>query len=452
MKCSSPVFVCGKLNLLNKILLLLTLPISLVFATKIFFMAEQEIVTPKQYEGNRNNTPHFNYQSIGGGPLALETKVQNFPFPNLGEEIIFLRKNTRPDAPLHNLNLHIGLRGGDEPILATLGQKLFLSYVQNHLSPTRASDSPLWIKPYLNELEEPELEVGLDLTSKSGESLIDEVSTFSIGHIHERDAPLKGDSILAQGIRELRQARWWAPDRLFEIYGGEFFGKFVGMERLEFNGQDSPYFLHVKEGDTLIWDNERWQQSDETTPYPMAKLLRVSPYSMGWRIWDREGLEWVEITHSKEESEGIFSSAETTFTQVRKRSASFVSCQVNDKKVTLKKGDWLILTPTGWHLLKTPREVERVVHFELRGELCVFDGVEQMDGKPVFRGTLFDKMRVQMHRVMIPCSRISKGKERGSTSPTKRGTSIRDRLSSPHKQLSQQHTAEEYRQQATTES
>jgi|GEM_PF-4765318 len=445
MKCSSPLFIYDKLNLLNKILLLLLLPISLVFATKFFFSIEKEIVTQKQCEGERSNIPRFDYQNIGKGPLALRAKVQNFPFLNLKEEIIFLRKNTRPDAPLHNLDLYIGLRGGDKTIVATFGQKLFLSYAQNHLSPTQgAEESPLWVRPYLDEREEPQLEVGLDLINpESGCSLVNEVSTFRIEPIPVGGVAFEGSPIFAQGIKEMKRAKWWAPDRLFEIYGGKVFESFVGIERLELNRQDSSYFIYVKEGDALIWDGERWQQSDETTPYPMAKLLHISPHSMRWRIWDTTGLEWVEVTHTREKSEEAHSRAESSFTQVRKRSASLVSCQVDDKKMILKRGDWLILTPAGWRLLKTPRDLEKVVRFELRGELCVFDGVEQIGGESIFCGTLFDTMRVQMHHMKIPCSRTSQERCRGnSSSSTRRGASIRDRLSTSRKQSRQQTTTE----------
>jgi hypothetical protein len=423
--------ICKSLSLLNKILLLLALIVSLIFVMNFFVTSEREMFTLGQKKSRHISSPQFDYCNIGQGALALKAEIQNFPFPNLSGEVLFLGKNTRPDASLYNVNLHMGLKGCDKTLMVAPEQKLYLSYIKQHLYFAKET-TPLWIKPYLNEKGETWLEMGLKLISESGEVLLDEVRAFEIESSLKRDfAMAVKDPLLAKGLKEMKEAKWWSPDRLFEAYGGEEFRKLIGMERLEFQQHEQPYFLYVKEGDTFIWKEEKWQVSRTTHSYPMARLTHISPYKMEWELWDKTGLECVRVAHSKEKVEGINLRVEELFTRMRQRTTSRISCRIDNKAAILKKGDWLIHIPTGWHILKSLKEMEAILNFEVKGELFVFDGLEKIEGKPVFCGTLFDKMRTQMQSVRLP---LAQGKASEHSPPTKKTISTKIRPATPDEQ------------------
>lgn len=341
---------------------------------------------------------------------------------------MFLGKNTRPDVSLYDVKLLMGLKGSDKSLQIAPGQKLYLSYSDKHLNFAKDS-TPLWIKPYLNEKGETWLEMGAKLASESGEVLLDEVRSYEIEASLSKglDDTIK-DPVLAAGWEEMKKGKWWAPDKLFEGYGGADYSALVGSERLEF---EEGYFLYVKEGDTFTWKDGKWQKSNETKGHPIARLSNLSPYKMDWELWDTSGLEKVKVSQMKEKVSGISLRVEEIFTRMRQRTSSRVSCQVDNKAVILKKGDWLIHTSAGWFILRSLKEVETVLDFKVKGELFVFDGLEKVDGKAVFCGTLFDTMRTQMQPVRLP---VIQPKNTEHSPPTKKSISTKIRPATSEEQ------------------
>ena len=349
------------------------------------------------------NGEAFEYEKIGSGPFFLSPGIQSFPFPDLSNEILFLGRNTRPDSTLYEVKLHMGLRGCDHTLRVSPGQKVYLSYVEEHLNFAEGV-MPLWIKPYLNDKEEVWVEMGIYLASESGEVLLQKACAFEMEcHLNKDQVATLKDLDLKEGLESLRKAKWWASDRLFETYGGEIYAHFVGQERLEFEKDEEALFLYVNPGDLLTWKENKWQEtSDQTKNEPLARLINVSPYKMEWELWDKSGLEYARVVHSREKAPGINLRIEEVFNRIRQRTTSRISCRIDNKAMILKQGDWLIHLPTGWYTLKTLKEVEAVLNFKVKGELFVFDGLQYTDGKPIFCGTLFDPMRTQTQNVRLP--------------------------------------------------
>lgn len=420
--------ICKSLSLLNKMLLGTTLVVSLAFLLSFFRKTEVEVFTYTGLKKEKGTLPLYDYSKIGSGSLALKSEIQSFPFPDLSSEVLFLGKNTRPDATLYEVKLHMGLKGCEKTLKVAPGQKLYLSYNQQHLN--FAKDlTPLWIKPYLNESGKTWLEMGVKLVSESGALLLDETRAFEIESLLKKDPGQKiQDTALSKGFEEMKKVKWWAPDRLFELYAGEDFGKLVGKERLEFDCAGIPYILHVGEGETYIWKEGKWQSAPNGHSYPLARLVSITPYRMEWEFWDKSGLEWVQLGLSKEKVGGLNLRVEDIFTRMRQRTTSRISCRIDNKAMILKKGDWLLHTPTGWTILKSLTEVEAVLNFQVKGELFVFDGLEKVEGKPVFCGTLFDPMRIQMQSVRLPFAHPKGGEH---SPPTKKSISTKIRPATP---------------------
>ena len=211
------------------------------------------------------------------------------------------------------------------------------------------------MKPDLNDKGEAWLEMGVSLVSESGDILLDEVCAFEMESRLKKDRrTLLKDLDLKEGCEELKKAKWWAPDRLFEVYGGEAYASFIGRERLEFERDEGPLLLYVNVGDLLIWKDEQWQVAgDRMKSEPLARLIHISPYKMEWELWDKSGLEHTRVTHNREKAPGMTLRIEEVFNRMRQRTISRVSCCIDNKTKVLKQGDWLIHLSPGWHILKT---------------------------------------------------------------------------------------------------
>lgn len=404
VKHTSLISICKSLSLLNKVLLFFILIVLGIFLSLFFRASEFETFTSHASQRVALvNEETFEYEKIGAGPFLLNPGIQSFPFPDLSNEVLFLGRNTRPDSTLYEVKLHMGLRGCDQTLRVSPGQKIYLSYVDEHLNFSEGV-MPLWIKPYLTDKEEVWVEIGVYLASESGEVLLEKVCAFEMeSRLNKDQVTTSKDLDLKEGLKILRQAKWWASDRLFETYGGETYAHFVGQERLEFEMSGDAQFLYVNPGDLLTWKESKWQKpSDQTKSEPLARLISVSPYKMEWELWDKSGFEYARVVHSREKAPGITLRIEEVFNRIRQRTTSRISCRIDNKAMILKQGDWLIHLSTGWHTLKTFKEVEAVLNFKVKGELFVFDGLQYTEGKPVFCGTLFDPMRTQIQNVRLP--------------------------------------------------
>ncbi len=360
----------------------------------------------------------FDNDQIGKGVLALHSEIQSFPFPDLSGEVLFLAKNTRPDASFYEIKLQIGLKGSKNSLTLTPGQTLYLAYDQQYLNFSNEV-TPLWIKPKLDEKGEVWLEMGIELFGEGGEKLLDEMREFKVAQkwsTKEFDEVL--DPHLKLGAEILKGGKWWGPDKLYESYGGEEYLKYKGCERLEIEMEKGREILFIKEGNTYVWKEGKWTHSTETKGYPMAKVLAVSPYKIEWQLWDKGGMESVLLTYNRERPSGISLRVEDVFSRMRRRTSSRVSCRIDNRATILKEGDWLVHTPTGWHTIKNYYEVEEVLSLGVLGELFIFDGLEKVDGKEVFCGTLFNTMRTQEQHVRLPMTQNKSGEHSPPTKST----------------------------------
>ncbi len=353
--------------------------------------------------------PRFDNDQIGKGALALCPEIQSFPFPDLSGEILFLAKNTRPDTPLYEIKLQVGLKGNEKSLKLTPGQTVYLAYDQEHLNFSKEI-TPLWIKPKLDEKGEVWLEMGIELYGEEGEKLLDEMREFKVSQkwktkkVEEISNPQ-----LTKGCEALKGGKWWGPDKLYETYGGKEFQKYNGCERFEIEIENGREILFIHEGDTFIWKEGKWIPTVETKGYSMAKILAISPYKIEWQVWDKEGMESASLTFNRERPPGIALRIEDVFSRMRRRTSSRISCRIDNRAKILKEGDWLIHTPTGWHTIKNYYEVEALLSLDIIGELFIFDGLEKIDGKEIFCGTLFDPMRTQKQHIRLPMTQNKSG-------------------------------------------
>jgi len=399
--------------------MVLLLLVALLFF--IYSFNEKENYTLNISTLNKKNEPlpsRFDYNLVGKGALELSSEIQSFPFPDLSGEILFLAKNTRPDGNLYEVKLQIGLKGSDKSLRITPGQTLYLAYDQEHLNFSKEI-TPLWIKPKIDENGDDWLEMGIELINEEGEKLLNEMREFKVKQKWEtKRVEEVTDPLLKLGSEALKNGKWWGPDKLYERYGGDEYQAYKGRERLEIQTGKESKILFINEGDTFIWKDGEWTPSLKTKGYPMGKVLAISPYKVELMLWDKEGMESVLLTFSKERISLISLRAEDIFTRLRRRTSSRVSCRIDNRATILKEGDWLVHTTTGWHTIKNYYEVEALLKLDIMGDLFVFDGLEKSDGKEVFCGTLFNPMRTEQHFVRLPMTQIKGGEHSPPTKNT----------------------------------
>lgn len=396
------------LKLLNSAVVVLFLG-ALVWLGLLLFHSKEEngVFSQKVQTSKTPVKPSVAYEKIGEGALKVSSELKSFPLPDLKREMRFLGKNTRPDATIYDLLIHIGLKGSGQSLKVVSGQKLYLTYVEGESPYLQFSSepTPLWIMPHLSESGETLVELGVRLLTDGNEKLVEEKKTFEIEDLLQKEDPSKKDFLFQEAVGYLQNGRWWEPDRLFELYGGSEYQALKNHERIELTYEGKPSVVHVKQGDTLAWKEGVWKRipiGKGTRKAPIALAKVVTPHRVEWELWSSDGLEKASVIHEKERPSTLNFRIEEVFSRVRQRTASRISCRIGNKATILKAGDWILHTPSGWRVLKSLREVEEVLAFQTKGELFVFDGIEKKDGKPIFSGTLFDPMRTQVQNVKIP--------------------------------------------------
>ena len=382
---------------------------SLVFLGSFIFSRKEKSLKPICVSPSKAaRKKDLAYYKIGTGPLQLSPKVKAFVLPNLKDEILFFGKNSRLDATIYDLLIHIGLKKKPQSLKAISGQRIYLTYVEE-LEPYlqfSADATPFWIMPYLSESGKAFIEMGLYLKDSSGELLLDERKTFGIEDLlsQEKNKKIINPQFQA-AFKVFEKAKGWSNDQLFEVYGGEKYSLLKNHNRIEFPYDKETQIIYVKEGDILIWKEEKWKPEKigkNSKGYPLAHLKRLNSYQMEWELWDKEGFlkKQIFIDQSKDSHLPHFQ-IDNIFSRIRQRTTSRISCRIENKSTILKSGDWILRTPTGWRVLKTLSEIKEVLHFYLKGELFIFDGILQKEGKSIFAGTLFDLMRTKQKRVHI---------------------------------------------------
>lgn len=367
--------------------------------------------------------PDFSYDAIGKGSLSLNAARPSQFMPWLGGELLLLGFNSRPDAESSSAALLLGVKVfGDEKTFSS-GEMIHLT----ELDKEKAGKRGLQFSPSKSALSLKTLSFGrnsvtFEITRQSpGEK--EEKSQLVLGAAPDRlkRSPFLQQQSDAAFAKAIKEAKHWGKDRFLEIYGGEEYRPLKEKEKVYFPLDGKGYVCFVKAGDFLVWEEGRWHASalhEISSSLPVAQVKIASPRSVEIEVWDETGfyheLQKIEAPASSRTTSG----KETPlFSSIRLRNGSAVTCIAGKRRVMMREGDWILKGPMGWRNLKTVQQIEDCVHHKLLGELFIFDGLEQVQGKVVMKGRLFDEQRTQMQALTFPVlqdKRSTKSKERRS--------------------------------------
>ncbi len=381
----------------------------LLFGVLIFFSINFGIFKEKKdLDFNCNKVTSLTYQKgkdhLYGSlkeDLFFSLESTNlFQLIDLEKEVVFLGINARPDASDFKSEVYLFFDKATEMIKLTKGQKLFLSFNREGGLELKKDETPFWIELEAIQKECISVQLGVSLKKESNDLFFQETQKATL---KAKGKPMPTSSPDFKALTEAFSSfKWWGPDRLFQVYGGETFGALKGLERIEYTVDGQSLNIHVKEGDYFYWKEGAFLKQhpeDSETLLPSCFLRSIHFDKMEWTIWDETGLRKEIVTLKKERPKIVGLQLEKILTRMRMRTTSSISCQLNQQTLLLKKGDWLFKTSAGWKVLKSLKEIEEVINFQVEGDLFVFDGIEKVSNIPFFLGTLFDKGRTTMQAV-----------------------------------------------------
>src|SRR5262249_15243613 len=154
------------------------------------------------------------------------------------------------------------------------------------------------------------------------------------------------------------------------------------------------YSVYIQVGDTLVWDNDRWEVAtpgEDTLGKPLMVVKKVDERLITFEVWDPEGKSKVMLNLLKSNEPPPAANILQAFKYVGSRTRSQFVFELNKHRVMLSPQDWLLQTDKGWKKLTTHDEIDAYVEGRTPGLLFVFDGVEKRDDRQLLVGTLFNK-------------------------------------------------------------
>lgn|GEM_PF-2196218 len=319
--------------------------------------------------------------------FSLREDPYGFLYEEIEQRLLFSAKNLRPDAPAEPY-ASIFFKEQDHQRSIKEGETIYLDFSGESLS---FSNGQTPISIFIQRFDHQKLECLVSVNSGQHQ---EGNATISI-----KSSPSKNDvSLFCSLFQSLRALK---KDLIFDLYE-EDKRKQRDLVRI-FDSSKSPYALFVKEGDFLIYKDHRWEMAtEESSFYPLMEVEKVSQDCIKVKIWNQSGTLFISKDLPFEESYEISIQEMELFKKISPRGNNVVLCKIGKQNSLLKKGDWLIKTKGYWKGVKTLDEMQRCLNLQTTAELFVFEGIEKKEGRAFFKGTLFDKMRVEKKRIEIP--------------------------------------------------
>lgn len=342
----------------------------------------------------------FPLDAIGSGPLALHPRLPLGWMSRIADEVVILAFNSRPDAVQKEAKILVKLKEGMQSVIVN-GKQLFLQErTQGKGVSFSESETALWVKPILLDNGNVLMEAGRRLISKEGQLIGEEKGEYVVTLVKSAQQ----EKSLTY-LEELKGARAVGHDALIAKYGGKEYALWRDKVKIEFAGEGRSYACFIGKGDVLQFKDNEWRVVTAEAidkRLPMARVLNASPKTAEIEGWDESGFFSVHAKLSSIQLPTPVSTHELLPTGLRLRSSTQVSCLFGKKRLVIKKGDWVLRTPSGVRNLKRAQEIEDCLFHRLKGELFIFDGIEKQQGKALLQGHLFDALRLQATPVTIP--------------------------------------------------
>ncbi len=350
--------------------------------------------------------PQFDRASLGKGPLGLLPKNLSPVAELLAQELILIGKNTRPDSR-GGPGISLGLKSSGDRQDAAFGQKIYLSRDGGSYRFSKTA-TDLMILPLSLSGEEVLLQIG------PTDEIVMTPSLFFQRSLE--------DEFYVQCVRK---GKMWTSDQLLHQWGGEEYQELSTKHKVELGSR--VYFLEM--GDTLWWDGLAWRRGEEPGA-PLMQMISSHAKGVQMEVWDSTGYATAKIEIPLQPSAQMVLKPDEMITAIRPRSPTEITCQLGQRRVIVKEGDWWVKTGRRWRPLKTARDLEAFLHHEIQGELVMFEKLEVGKGKVALRGRCFDKMRTQSQPLALIVNTEKKSSSHPRHEPSRSSMMAKNKISS----------------------
>lgn len=341
----------------------------------------------------------FAYESIGSGALELNPRPAWGWMTHLVKELSVIAHNSRPDATGEEAKILLSLSAVKEPLAVASGKTLFVDAGESGPWTFSEATQSMWIKPILLENGRVLIEAGRNV------GIAKEERGQFVLPVGGSQGKAKEQFLHSEALASLKKGHFFGKDVWIERYGGVEFASWKDRYKIELGREGATYVVYVMAGDYLIWNGTRWEKAERdqlTSGVPLAVVKVASAQGIELTVWDPSGFYPALIELIPEPALRLVAAGDLVPSQLKLRTTSQVSAVFGKKRMLLKSGDWVLKTPTGWHVLRRQDEVENYLYHHLKGELFIIDGLVKEHERWVLKATLFNEVRTQMQAVSIP--------------------------------------------------
>ena len=327
--------------------------------------------------------------------LGMNEKGPILPVPELQGEMTLSFDPPRPTGVMNGKRLLVRMKKSGLSKRVVLPCRLDLEFQGDKLGFAREASS-FWIE--LSQAPGGQIEGQGFIASLEGEKM-DAGSFLVIG----QDCPVQGAQEFAEGspFRLLAEARWWGRDQFAE--------QSDGGERLEILPGE---FLELKEGDWLVWKNQKWEKGAAPEPdLSIAHIQSLCGKALVLEGWDADG--HIRVSLSAATCPAFKMRGEDLFSAIRIRSEKQISCMLEKQCMVLKTGDWVLKTGGRWKILRKKEERDAIINGKLSGEMFIFEQIVQKQGQKMIQGRLFNQGRTQVVAIEMMAQSARKMRDRG---------------------------------------
>ncbi|MGZ3633082.1 MAG: hypothetical protein ACXWM7_01975 [Parachlamydiaceae bacterium] len=348
------------------------------------------------------------YDAIGDVAFNLDSAPVTLQVPDLRKQLVYHGKNNRPDADPQHTAMNFAFVGSKIPTPIQPKTPTYLIYDKSQsrydFSPNNQKTS-IWI-----EVAPDGANASIKVRMKNDEGEIISTphshSTFSLSEkpfIRNENFSWEIGKQRVDGTLLARQrARWFGTDIFMERHGGKEYEHLMKKQRIDFEDANHPYSIYVKQGDTLIWNQDHWvvtPPGEQTIGKPLLYAKKMDDRIMHFEIWDAEGKTKVGLNLLKSNEPPPVNSLMQAFKFIGSRTRSKFVFEINKQRVILSPGDWLLQVDKGWKKISTPDEIDAYVDRKVTGLLFVLENVERREDRQILVGTLFNKSRTNIQYV-----------------------------------------------------
>ena len=390
-----------------------------VFCYTLFFRHEHSPEAPIETIQEKEASIPYSFQQkkslqdVAQDPFFTLSPIDRpLRLPDLRNGLSFLGCNERPDLSLEKMRVQFVLRGGS-PSSACAGDKIYLKF-DCHSNKYNISEKPtslsIVFKPRDNGVDVIEEIVDASGALVTVPSELHQffltVSASSQGTAASRQKWEVGDFIAEPLLLEKLEARWFGKDEMMHAFGGEEYADEAERERIQFGAEDDAYVLWVKENDTFIFDEGKWEAAELGAATKGKILLRskkIDERQMLFDLWNPDGSLHVVCTLNRREAK-----KDPLIPQIKligDRSQTRWIAEVARKRITLNPTDWIVFTEGDVVKIDSEDLLDRYIQGTLSGSMIAFSGIKKVDNATCLTGMFFDTTKTITEEISLPLYR-----------------------------------------------